>query len=104
MRPRRRTSSATKLSLDARLSLCFPAWAALVPLARSQFIPRNFSGIGNNVANPTWGAAETTQVRIHMHDACLQVQQLVSVCVYVVLRILQLLSPEPGRLSQCVTL
>ncbi len=37
---------------------------ALMPLARSEFVPRNFSGIGNNVANPTWGVAETTQVRV----------------------------------------
>ena len=43
--------------------LMFAVW----PRAQAQdailLIPRNFSGVGNNVANPSWGSVGTAQVR-----------------------------------------
>lgn len=52
-----------------RISYCF---VASLPLVAGQggfdeggveFLPRNYSGIGNNIFSPTWGSVGTAQVK-----------------------------------------
>ena len=53
------SARATWLFVCAAVLLSFEGIAVGELLA---FVPRNFSGVGNNIANPSWGSAGITQV------------------------------------------